>query len=279
MNLLLPYAYDTKRTLVHIANAHKGQIYTCPNCGNELLLKIGKIPEGQKYHRRNHFAHKGNTDNHCSESFLHKLFKEKCVELIEKKLAAKEELYFSWKCNFCPHTHRDNLLDNVSSVKLEYSLGIFRPDIALLDQNNNTILVIEIIVNHPPEVETLQYYNKNNIGCLQINVTDFDDCQKIETKLSNPDKVNLCLTPLNETNTPTPQNNSSNPQVYGYGHYSILEKYGSQNCPKCGGNMLIKVSCIGRPYLICEKAPQCPYKETESDFDHILFPSMNKDAK
>lgn len=279
MNLLLPYAYDAKRTLVHIDNAHKGQIYTCPNCGNELLLKIGKIPEGQKYHRRNHFAHKGNTDNHCSESFLHKLFKEKCVELIEKKLATKEKLFFSWKCSYCTHTHRDNLLYNVSSVKLEYLLGTCRPDIALLDENHNVILVIEIIVNHPPEVETLQYYNKNNIGCLQINVRDFDDCQKIETKLSNPDKVNLCLTPLNETNTPTPQNNSSSPQTYGYGTYDRLKKYGSKNCPKCDGKMLIEKNWMGTPYLICENSPRCTYKETDRNFDHILFPSMNKDVK
>ena len=77
--LLLPYAYDSNGNLVHIDNAQKGHKYTCPNCGAELLLKISKIPEGQKYHRRNHFAHKGNSDNHCSESFLHKLFKERCA--------------------------------------------------------------------------------------------------------------------------------------------------------------------------------------------------------
>jgi len=78
MKLLLPYAYDSKRELVHIDQAKKGEKYTCPNCNAELSLRIGKIPEGQKYHKRNHFAHKGNSNNHCSESFLHKLFKEKC---------------------------------------------------------------------------------------------------------------------------------------------------------------------------------------------------------
>ena len=272
MNLLLPFAYDINRTLVHIDSAKKGQIYVCPNCGNELLLKISKIPEGQKYHRRNHFAHKGNTDNHCSESFLHKLFKEKCVELIEKKLATKEKLFFSWKCSYCTHTHRDNLLYNVSSVKLEYLLGTCRPDIALLDENNNVILVIEIIVNHPPEVETLQYYNKNNIGCLQIKVNDFDDCGKIEIKLSNPDKVvNRCLTPLNEANSYVTKDFSINIQYSDDINYRILERHGSKNCPICGGKMLVKENCIGIPYLICENAPQCTHQEKVSDFDDILF--------
>ena len=84
MKLLLPYAHDINGNLVHIDDAQKGQKYTCPNCGVELLLKISKIPEGQKYHRRNHFAHKGGTDNHGSESFLHKLFKERCADLIRR---------------------------------------------------------------------------------------------------------------------------------------------------------------------------------------------------
>lgn len=53
MSVLLPYAYDCNKELVHIDEAKKGEKYTCPNCGAELLLKISRIPEGQKYHRRN----------------------------------------------------------------------------------------------------------------------------------------------------------------------------------------------------------------------------------
>lgn len=84
--LLLPYAYDSMGNLVHIVNALKNERYICPNCGTELLLKISKIPEGGKYHRVNHFAHKGGTDNHCSESFLHKLFKNRVKDYIDSKI-------------------------------------------------------------------------------------------------------------------------------------------------------------------------------------------------
>lgn len=271
MNILLPYAYDINGTLVRIDNAHKGQSYTCPNCGNNLLLKVSKIPEGQKLHRINHFAHKGSSDNHCSESFLHKLFKEKCVEFIKDKLASKKKHPFSWKCIYCSSIHDYNLLFNVSSVEVEYSLGVCRPDIALLDENHRVIVAIEIIVRHPPEAETLQYYDENDIVCLQIRVNNFDDCKKIETKLSNPDKVNRCLIPLNETNSSVANDVSINIKNSDDINYRILEKYGSKNCPKCGSSMLIKESCIGRPYLICEKAPQCAYQEKVSDFDNILF--------
>lgn len=272
MNLLLPYAYDINGALVHIDNVHKGQSYTCPNCGAKLLLKIGKIPEGQKYHRRNHFAHRGNSDNHCSESFLHKLFKEKCVEFIKDKLASNKKHPFSWKCIDCSSLHDDNLLYNVSSVEVEYSLGTCRPDIALLDKNHKVILVVEIIVKHSPEEETLRYYNKNNIACLQIRVNDFDDCGKIETKLSNPDKVvNRCPTPLNEANSYVTKDFSINIKYSDDINYRILERHGSKNCPICSGKMLLKENCIGIPYLICENAPQCTHKEKVSDFDDILF--------
>lgn len=198
MKLLLPYAYDSNGNLVHIDNAQKGHKYTCPNCGAELLLKISKIPVGQKYHRRNHFAHKGNSDNHCSESFLHKLFKERCAEYIYEKIAAQEDLFFEWKCEKCYENHRGNLLKKAVKVVTEHDLGICKPDIALLDSNEKVVIVVEVVVAHKPEPSTLQYYEDNKIACLQINVEDFVDCDNIAEKLSHPSKVNLCPNPICE---------------------------------------------------------------------------------
>lgn len=198
MKLLLPYAYDSNGNLIHIDNAQKGHKYSCPNCGAELLLKISKIPEGQKYHRRNHFAHKGNSDNHCSESFLHKLFKERCAEYIRKKIAARKDLFFEWKCEKCYENHRGNLLKKAEKVVTEYDLGICKPDIALLDSSEKVVIVVEVVVAHKPEPSTLQYYEDNKIACIQINVEDFVDCDNIAEKLSHPSKVNLCPNPICE---------------------------------------------------------------------------------
>ena len=197
-DLLLPYAHDINGNLVHIDDAQKGQKYTCPNCGVELLLKISKIPEGQKYHRRNHFAHKGNSDNHCSESFLHKLFKEKCAEYIREKISTQEDLFFEWGCEKCYEEHKGNLLKKAVEVVTEYDLGVCKPDIALLDEAGKVVIVVEVVVAHKPEPGTLQYYDDNKIACLQINVEDFPDCENIAHKLSHPDKVNLCPNPICE---------------------------------------------------------------------------------
>lgn len=195
MQLLLPYAHDINGNLVHIDDAQKGQKYTCPNCGAELLLKISKIPEGQKYHRRNHFAHKGNSDNHCSESFLHKLFKERCADLIRNKISNQEELPFGWDCEICDEYHKGNLVKKTITVATEYDLGVCKPDIALLDSNGKVIIVVEIVVMHKPEDVAIQYYKDNKIACLQINVDDFSDCDKIQEKLSHPDSVYITLCP------------------------------------------------------------------------------------
>ena len=195
-NLLLPYAYDSTGNLVHINDARKDDSYKCPECGQTLTLNISKIPEGQKYHRRNHFSHpKGNPDNHCTESFLHKLFKKRAAECILKKISDKEEFWFTWQCDQCNEEHRGNILRKAKSVCLEYDLKDCQPDIALLDTEDKVVIVIEVVVTHKPTPEAMAFYKDHNIGCLQINVSDFEDCEHVEEKLAHPDIVNLCPTP------------------------------------------------------------------------------------
>lgn len=196
MKLLLPYAYDCNKTLIHIDNAQKGQKYFCPTCGTELILKISRKTKGQKYYRRNHFAHKGNVENQCSESFLHKYIKEKCAELINSKISKQEDLFFEWDCEKCHERHKGNLLKKAKKVVIEYNLGICKPDIALLDEDNKVVIAIEIVVTHKPEPDILRYYNDNKIACLQVVAKDFEDCEIIEEKLTHPDSVNICPNPI-----------------------------------------------------------------------------------
>ena len=194
--LLLPYAYDCSDELVHVDNAHKGHKYFCPTCGTELLLRKSNIPEGQKYHRRSHFAHKGVSDNHCSESFLHKLFKQKCANYICEKISKQEELIFEWECEKCLENHNGNLLKKAVDVKTEYDMGICRPDIALLDKDGKVVIVVEVVVTHKPEPEVLDYYEKKKIACLQLVVKDFSECDNVAQKLSHPNEVSVCPTPI-----------------------------------------------------------------------------------
>lgn len=195
--LLLPYAYDSMGNLIHIDDAQKHEVYKCPECGQILTLKISKIPVGTKNHRRNHFAHQEKCpDNNCTESFLHKLFKKRVAEFIRQKINNQDKkLEFVWRCDICKSEHQGNLLKKAVSVQLEYEMKVCRPDIALLDKDGNVVIVIEVVVTHKPEKETLQYYTDNKIACLQINVFDFADCNRVEEKLKYPFSVNLCPMP------------------------------------------------------------------------------------
>ena len=195
--LLLPYAINSSGNLVHIDNARKGDIYICPSCGANLSLRISKIPKGQKYHRPNHFAHKGSVDNYCSESFLHKLFKQRVAEYIRTELEKPNKaIWFEWECDKCNERHKGNLLKKATKVIEEFDLQICKPDIALLDKDDKVVIVIEIVVTHKPSPETLQFYKDNKIACLQIKVSDFSECDKIREKVLRPNGVSMCPNPI-----------------------------------------------------------------------------------
>ncbi len=277
MKLLLPYAHDIDQKLVHIDDAHKGLKYTCPHCAAELLLRISRIPEGQKHHRRNHFAHKGNTDHHCSESFLHKFFKEKCTELIKERLDNKQSLNFVWQCIKCQSKQTENLLNNIVDVIIEYDLGICKPDIALLDINGQVITVIEVIVSHKPSSTALQYYKDHKIKCIQIKIDSFEECENIEHILTLSKKINIspnqicdkCCKIVDEPD----DNKRRHRNIIQTNHSEVLkeqliqklEKQGGMICKRCGCQMQVMEKWSGGFYLGCEN-PRCYYEQNIDTF-------------
>ncbi|MBQ7297494.1 MAG: hypothetical protein IJW80_04230, partial [Alistipes sp.] len=270
MGLLLPYAYNGDGVLIHIDEAQKGQKYTCPNpnCGAELLLKIGKIPEGQKYHRRNHFAHKGKSDFHCAETILHKQFKKMCAELIRDRINSKQGLFFEWKCKECQKVYKANLLSDIKDVIVEYNLGVCKPDLALINGAGLVVLVIEVVVFHKPEASVIQYYAEKGIECLQIKLDSYEDCDEIQEVFSNEVKIKLypqriceqCknIVVVNE------KEEDSQPEYQSFDNdkdrfIHLLRTTGNKICPRCGELLTIKEKeWTGEPFLKC-KSPKCEY--------------------
>lgn len=191
--ILYTTAIDKNGNLIHIDHAQKGVSYYCPLCKNEFILRrSGKNGKGSK---RPHFAHNEITPNCSPEGVLHYVFKKMLITLLERNKAANIPFILNWNCDACFNRNSGNLLEKVTYIKEEYSLGASRPDIALIDIEGNVIAVIEIVVTHKPEDSILQYYIEKKIVLIQITLSSEEDLNKVEEKIAHPDVVDFCLNP------------------------------------------------------------------------------------
>lgn len=173
--------------LVTTETAEKGEVYVCPICQSEMLLRLGEK-------KRHHFAHKALTENCTPESVLHYSFKRVLAEHIEKHIQLHEPLQITWHCNECWEEHTGNLVKKAVRVQIEYNLGTCQPDIALLDKNGRVIAVIEVVVTHEPEEKVLDYYDQKGIGVVIFRLKSEADLGRIALSM-HPDSVFSCLNP------------------------------------------------------------------------------------
>lgn len=189
--LLNRIAFDEDKNIIFVENAEKGKNYFCPKCNGRLVYKnSGRTGPGSK---RPHFAHHSDVSNCSPETILHATFKTKAAELLCDRIAKGEKFPIEWTCPQCSGKYPYDILFMAKHVKVEHDLKECRPDIALLDEEGNTIAVIEVVVTHEPEENTLKYYHDNGIVLVQYNVTEADLID-IEEKIKHPDVVSLCLT-------------------------------------------------------------------------------------
>jgi len=187
-NIRYNIALDESDEFVEIDMAEKGKVYRCPECKELFVFRRGKI-------KRPHFAHKNITTNCTPESVLHFLFKERLFDKIKKSIDYKWPIEMTWSCEFCHQQHRGNLIKKASRVEKEYDMGVCRPDIALLGGDNCVFAVIEIIVSHEPEDCVIEYYKKNNIILIQIELTSEDDLKNVDSIIARPSSIDFCVCP------------------------------------------------------------------------------------
>lgn len=175
-NIHQTVALDENDVIQKAEDANKLGNYFCPSCKSKMVLRRGDV-------RIAHFAHKSSVSNCNPETVLHKLGKEKVKEVLENDITNRLSKKASYICDRCYSVHEYDILAEVISLELERPLDKFRPDVSLIDKINNTRVVIEIVVTHPPEQDLLNFYNENNILYLRIDLKDFSDLDKIEEKL------------------------------------------------------------------------------------------------
>lgn len=191
--ILYTIASDKNGLLIEAIHADKENSYFCLSCQNELVLK--KSGKTEKNSKRPHFAHKNIVSNCNPETVLHYAFKIKLFDFLNTQINTNRHFEITWICENCNAEHKGNLLKKVRDIKLEYNLTAFKPDITLFDENNKVFAVIEIVVTHKPDENTIKFYKENKIILIQINLHSDTDLEKIISKIEKPDKVDFCMTP------------------------------------------------------------------------------------
>ena len=185
-NVLIKYALDCNGRVVRVDEASKGVKYYCPECGDRLKYRHGKV-------RKPHFAHI-NGENCTNESALHAIFKKKAAELFQKHIESGQVFSLSWSCPDCGFKYGSNLLHRAKNVIVEHDLGPCRPDVALLDQDGNTVVAFEVVVSHEPELGAIRYYDENGIVMVMV-ILDKDeelDFNDVGSVIAERAKVSFC---------------------------------------------------------------------------------------
>jgi hypothetical protein len=191
--ILYAVASDENGSIVTSEGALKGIKYFCVICNSRLTLK--KSGKTGKNSKRPHFAHKSLTPNCTPESALHYAYKNLLANKIREHVECKTPLVFNWLCDQCGSWHKGDLVKCSSEIKVEHKMGFCRPDIALLDKTQRVFAVIEVVVTHPPESRTIDFYKKNDIVFFQVNVSDVVNINELTHNGFCPSIVSACRNP------------------------------------------------------------------------------------
>lgn len=142
----VPFGLDPDNSITQVARAIRGVAYRCPQCLAPLTLRAGEI-------KVKHFSHRGGGS--CSyESVLHHAAKHRLYEVVQAWLAGwGKGPVIVLPCEgrtigFCTSDlHRPLLRERVDGVRLEATVGDFRPDVVLFLEDK-PVLSLEVLVSH-----------------------------------------------------------------------------------------------------------------------------------
>ena len=222
---------DEEGHILHISEAEKGGIYTCPLCGDRIVTRN----EGKA--QRPHFAHFKKTEAGCNgEALLLHLFRQKAVTLLQNHIAQKLPFFIRWTCPLCNRPYEKDMLQQVVSLTPTFHIDGHQPDITLLDEKGRPLFAIKLLIRKKLTKRTLHFYEEKGIILIQIQLEE-DDWMRVEEKLSHPDSVTFC----------------GNAECYNFQFYQncIRREYYVQKfkCKKCAkvvdGYMVRNTSALG----------------------------------
>ena len=229
--LLHTIGCDEEGKLIHVNNAEKGAIYSCPLCGDRIIARNGGNLQ------RPHFAHFKKSEILCNgESLLHHLFRQQALNILQQHLELRQPLIIRWACPYCIRKYEKDLLQKATQAVIGFDMEGHCPDITLLNDEGRPIFALEFLVRRKLTKKIIRFYEEKGIILIQYPLAE-DDWKQVEDKLSRPESVTFC----------------GNGECYNFQFYRncIEREYYSQKfkCKKCGkvvdGYMVRNTSAFG----------------------------------
>ncbi|MDR0901918.1 MAG: hypothetical protein LBM92_04010 [Opitutaceae bacterium] len=190
-SLKTPYGVRDGKIL-HISEVERGLQCKCQciNCGSPLVARKGSL----KIH---HFSHHSDEQSCNFETVVHLLAKELLMTRIEKAIKEDNPLFIRWHCRECKENHKVNLISKTSSLKKEFQVENFRPDITLFNSQGNPYIGIEMIYSHQPEENVMERYKRNKMTLIEISLEQgFAKLESIKNESPlEVSHVDYCMTP------------------------------------------------------------------------------------
>jgi len=163
-----PVAFNSNENLVHIRDAHHNEKYFCPECGSEMIPKLGNI-------RVHHFAHKTYSPLCTGESGYHAAAKW----LLKYYFQEHRTISFAVECDVCGRSF--TITEEVNRVEVEQSEenGDIRPDVTVFFRSGE-IMSCEVVYRHPLSQEKAEQYSDGKyllVWWISGEITDVPEIQ------------------------------------------------------------------------------------------------------
>ena len=148
-------------------------IARCPECHEQVTLRLGAVRQAHAAHRKGAVCPttQGETALHRATKFhIAKQLEGRRFVTVETRCDGVGDFAFtpmgrceeSWKWKLAKHWNR---------VEMEYQCEGFRPDIALL-RNDEIIAAIEVAVHHRTDARKAEWYLESEIPWVEIEATE-----------------------------------------------------------------------------------------------------------
>lgn len=140
-----PIAFDKNKKLIHISEAKKGEEYFCPECGGEMIPRLGEV----KVH---HFAHKAFSASCIGEAGYHAVAKWVLFYYFQNH----KKLEFNVACDVCRKPFK--IIEEVEKVEIEkFEENGLKPDVTVLFKSGEA-MPCEVVYKHPIDDKKIQQY-------------------------------------------------------------------------------------------------------------------------